>query len=113
MRRLAFLLIVITCLSGCDSLTGSSNIMYEITGNAASRVSVTYESDSGQSQVSSAAVPWSYSFKAKKGDFLYVSAQIVQGAGPITVRIFKGSEIFKSGTASGFAAIATATGTLD
>lgn len=94
---------------GCNTLTGASDIEYSITGTA-QRVSVTYESGGGTSQVSSASVPWSYSFKAEKDGFLYVSAQILSNTGSVTVAIRKNGKEFKSGTASGFAAIATASG---
>lgn len=96
--------------SACNAITGASDIEYTVTGTAGTRVSLTYESGSGTSQVSSATVPWSYSFKAEKDGFLYVSAQILSSTGSITATIRKNGKDFKTGTASGFAAIATASG---
>lgn len=112
-RHIAALLLVVL-LAGCDALTGQSNIEYRVSGSAA-RVSLTYESEGGgTSQVDSAAVPWSYSFKAKKGDFLYVSAQIVStSGGTVTVAIYKGGTQIESSSSSGFASIATASTMLD
>jgi hypothetical protein len=95
---------------GCDSISGASDIRYSVTGPNTTRVSLTYESGSGTSQNSSAAVPWSYSFKAEKDEFLYVSAQIVQGTGPITVTIYDEENVVSTQVATGFAAIATASG---
>lgn len=115
-RRLVFVLVVLVAFAGtgCNAITGASDIEYSITGVNVQRVSITYESGSGgTSQVSSATLPWSYSFKADKDAFLYVSAQIVQGTGSITVTIRKNGDSFRTGTASGFAAIATASGTND
>lgn len=105
-------LAVLACLPiACDSITGASDIRYSVTGNTATRVSLTYESGNGTSQVSSAALPWSYSFKADKDEFLYVSAQIVQGSGPVVVTIYDDEKSIGSQTATGFASIATASGT--
>jgi hypothetical protein len=110
-RRSAVLLLCLLAFAGCDSLLGNSNIQYDVTGSGVTKVSLTYEnSDGGTSQISSATLPWSYSFKAKKDDFLYVSAQITEGTGTITVTIRKNDKTYKTSNASGFAAIATASG---
>ena len=99
--------------SGCQGLTGpSGEAEYRVTGTA-SRVDVTYENaDGGMSQVSNVTVPWSYRWSsAESGDFLYVSAQIVNASGgSVTVTIRKDGDTFKSSTSSGFASIATASG---
>lgn len=111
--RLLLLAMSLLCLSACDTITGQSNITYEVTGTA-TRVSLTYEVEGGgTSQIASAAVPWTHSFKAKRDDFLYVSAQIIEGDGSITVTIRKGTSSWKSASSSGFASIATASGLLD
>lgn len=114
-RVLSVATVLLSCLawSACDSITGASNIDYEITGINVARVSITYDSGSGTSQVASAALPWSYAFKADKDGFLYVSAQIIEGTGTITVRIRNDGDLVQSATATGFAAIATASGTND
>lgn len=110
MIRRLFVLVALPLFMGCDSITGASDIRYSVQGIAGTRVSLTYESGSGTSQNSSAAVPWSYSFKADKDEFLYVSAQIVQGTGPVTVTIFDDEKSIGSQVATGFAAIATVSG---
>lgn len=110
LTRLAILLLVIVALPSCDAVTGASDIEYTITGLGVQRVAITYEGESGSSQISSATIPWSHAFKAKRDGFLYVSAQISQGTGSITVTIRKNGETIHTGTASGFAAIATASG---
>ena len=60
-------------------------------------------------------MPWAYSRKADDGDFLSVSAQIIEGGDidTVSVQIYKGGDIFKTATSSGFGSIATAAGTLD
>lgn len=117
-RLLIRLALLLTCLvsASCDTLTGTSNIEYRVTGVNVQRVSLTYESEGGgTAQVSSATVPWSYAFKAKRNDFLYISAQIVQGTGSVTVGIYKSGDLYKdkSTTSSGFASIASASGSLE
>lgn len=103
--------VTLLALSGCDSLLGRSNVMYEVTGSNVSKVSLTYESEGGgTAQIASASVPWTSSFKADKDDFLYVSAQIIEGTGSITVTIYKNEKILETASASGFASIATASG---
>lgn len=114
MKRFALLLVLSALLwSGCDSLSGASNIEYAVTGTA-TKVSLTYGlSGGGTEQIASTTVPWSYPFRGKKGDFLYLSAQIVEGTGTVVVTIKKNGETFKTATSSGFASVATASGTLD
>lgn len=110
MRTILITLFVAAISSGCDAITGASNIEYRVNGTA-QRVSLTYESEGGgTAQISSVAPPWSYSFRAEKDDFLYISAQIVQGTGSVTVAIYKGGDQIESTTSSGFASIATASG---
>lgn len=108
--RLALLLLLLAA-TGCDSITGASNIEYTATGTA-QRVSLTYDSGSGSTnQIASAPLPWSFSFKADRDAFLYVSAQIIQGTGTVQVIIRKNGTVIESATAVGFASIATASGT--
>jgi hypothetical protein len=46
-------------LAGCNTLTGSSNIEYGVSGGAA-RASITYQNSSGgTSQTSDSILPWS------------------------------------------------------
>jgi len=111
--RLGFVVAFLALFAGCDAITGHSDMEYRITGSA-SRVSITYENGSGGTdQISNRALPWSYAFDGERGDFVYVSAQIVEGNGSITVSIYKGGDLFESAFASGFAAIATSSGTLE
>lgn len=114
MKLAALSVFCVLLFTGCDSLRGISDIEYTATGVNVSRVSLTYEaSGGGTEQIASRALPWSYAFKGKKDDFLYVSAQIIEGEGTVTVTIKKSGQIFKSATSTGFASIATASGLLD
>lgn len=91
--------------------TTTSNIEYRVTGSSVNRVSLTYQASTGSTQqISSQALPWSFTRTASSGDFLYVSAQIIDGTGSVTVTIFRNGSQFQTATSSGFAAIATASG---
>ena len=87
-------------------------ITYDMAGNSNS-YNITYENSSGgTSQVTGVTNFWEESFVAKPGAFLYLSAQNLNAFGSVTVRIWKGNEIFKSSTSDGAYVIATASGTL-
>lgn len=116
LRRRTLLVLTAAVLGsgfGCSNLLGpSGKAEYSITGTA-TRVNVTYSSGGGgSSQVSNMTLPWTYPLSdLKKDDFLYVSAQIANtSGGSITVSITKDGKPFQTGYASGFAAIATASG---
>ncbi len=116
--RCAIAILVVPFMLGCNAITGiftgPSDIEYRASGTAA-RVSLTYETEDGTEQIGSSALPWAYSRNADDGDFLSVSAQIVEGGDldTVTVQIYKGGDIFKTATSSGLGSIATASGNLD
>jgi tetratricopeptide (TPR) repeat protein len=87
-------------------------IEYRVTGST-SMVDVTYTNkDGGTSQANGVSIPWSYSFKASSGKFVYISAQNKSESGGITVTIYKDGSVFKSSKSSGAYCIAEASGTL-
>lgn len=116
MRRIVLVAIALAQLA-CGSNSAPTNpslgqIRYDISGTA-TNVDITYENENGStSQIGAAPLPWSYAWSgAKHGDFLYISAQIVNvSGGAITVTITKDGTLFKSASASGFPSIATASG---
>ena len=91
--RFAIVLLVVPFMFGCDAIkdvfTGPSNIEYRASGTA-TRVSLTYETEDGTEQIGSSALPWAYSRTAEDGDFLSVSAEIIEGSDidTVTVHIF-------------------------
>lgn len=114
MKRAALVLLCLFLLPACDAVRGISDVEYTVTGVSVQKVSLTYENaDGGTSQIASASVPWSLAFKGKRDSFVYISAQIIEGTGSVTVTIKKSGSVFKTSTSSGFASIATASGTLD
>ncbi len=101
-----------TCGDGSESPTSPTTylVKYEVTGSADS-VSLTYQNDSGgTSQTSNSYLPWTYTFLAQKGDFVYISAQNNGEYGSVTVRIYLDSTQVKTSTSSGAYVIATASG---
>jgi hypothetical protein len=110
--RIALALALSPLLAGCNllqSLTGpgDADIEYRVSGTAV-RVSLKYETKDGTSENSSATLPWTLTRQAKDDDLLYVSAQIVEGAGTVTAEIYKGGKLLNSSTGTGAGAIATA-----
>ena len=116
--RCALVVLIVPFMVGCNAITdlftGPSNVEYRATGTAA-RVSLTYETEDGSEQISSSALPWTYSRKADDGDFLSLSAQIIEGddLDTVTVQIYKGGNVFKTATSVGFPSVATASGNLN
>lgn len=111
MRTLLSIVTLTILAAGCDSITGASNIEYRVSGNAG-RASITYQSsDGGTSQTTNSTLPWSYSWKAAKDDFLYVSAQNSNATGCVTAEIYRKSELLDVATSCGAFVIATASGT--
>lgn len=88
------------------------DVKYEVTGSAIT-VSTTIENeDGGTSQFADVAVPWTYQFEGRQGDFVYVSAQNQGDTGSVTVTIYYDGDVFKTSTSSGAYVIATAYGSL-
>lgn len=88
------------------------SVEYRITGSAR-HCSSTYENSTGGVNQHGVNIPFSYSWNgARSGDFLYMSCQIDQASdtGSITVAIYKNGTLYRSGFASGFPNIATASG---
>lgn len=108
------ILIASVCVtSSCGVTAPSGDVEYSVTGTA-TRVDLTYEnSTGGVSQIANAVVPWTYRWStAKSGDFLYVSAQIVNpSGGSITATVRKDGRVVQTSTSTGFASIASASGT--
>jgi hypothetical protein len=87
-------------------------VEYRITGTAR-RCDATYENSSHGTNQATVDVPFSYTWNsARTGDFLYMSCQISTAGdrGDITVAIYKNGVLYRSGSASGFPNIASASG---
>jgi len=87
------------------------SIEYRVTGTA-KYADVCYENeDEGTSMQDDVKVGvWKYKFKAKRGQFLYISAQNCGKSGSITVSIYVDGSLYKKSTSSGAYVIATASG---
>ena len=107
--RITITLLAFTLLAaGCNSITGASDITYEVTG--VGRASITYAIGGSTNQLD-AALPWSLSFSADRDEFLYVSAQKDGSSACVFARILKKGDLLESGTGCGAFAIATASAT--
>lgn len=86
-------------------------VRYAISGENVSVVSITLENDAGGSDQGDYKVPFCRKYRDfQTGDFLYISAQISTGSGNIKCQIYDGSTLIAEGNASGFASIATCSG---
>jgi hypothetical protein len=122
MRRMQLVLgmgVIVSALlsEGCSArsiLTGNSTITYKITGSA-KHMSITYQSSAGGTSQTGSSVPFTYEYgSAKKGDFVYISAQIDTSpdSGSISATILKNGSTLFTGSASSFPNIATASGSV-
>ena len=88
--RCVLAVVIVPSMLGCSTITdlfaGPSNVEYRASGTAA-RVSLAYATEDGTEQVSSSTLSWAYSRKADDGDFLSVSAQILEGGDQDTVTV--------------------------
>ncbi len=89
---------------------GEYRVKYVVEGTA-DEVDVTYASvGGGTAQESNVSVPWEYTFKTERGEFLYISAQNCGKSGTVTVKIYVDEHLYKETTSSGAYVIATASG---
>jgi hypothetical protein len=91
-------------------------VRYVISGTGVDGVSLTWQNDSNGTNQGDYKVPACVTYKNfNSSDFVYISAQIIlptYGAGSITCKIYQGTSIIASASASGFAAIASCSGSL-
>jgi len=115
----AFTSYVLTATNGNGSVQKSlgvsvnyPDVEYSVTTSAAPRVSlITYAGSGGSTlQTSNASTPWSYTFSASSGAFLYVSAQNDNFNTCVTVSITIRGSLLKTGTSCGAFTIATVSG---
>jgi uncharacterized protein YceK len=108
MALLALAMVVSLCGVGCGSITTTTyQVEYKVTGTAGT-VSLTYTNkDGGTSQESNVSLPWTHSFTAKSGSFVYVSAQNMGASGTVTTTIYRDGKEFKTSTSTGGYVIAT------
>lgn len=108
----AVLILALAC-SGCESITGASDIVYEVSialGSGSASL-ITYSEGDATLQRSNVTLPWSYAYRASRGDHLYVSAQNANSSGCIRVAIRRRGELFDSAQSCGAFVIATVSGT--
>ena len=112
MKKIIIFLLILFLLISCESLTEpkEKDIKYEITGTA-EKVDITIEnSEGGTSQYSDKGLPWTYTFSAPKGTWVYCSAQNCGRSGSVQVTIYINGKYFKSSYSQGAYVIATASG---
>jgi Mycobacterium membrane protein len=87
-------------------------VRYEVAGSTTS-VDVTYNnSNDDVAQANGVPVPWTYTFTATSGFFLYVSAQKDGSTGAVTCSIYVNNVLREANTSTGPYSICTASGSL-
>lgn len=112
MRHLLLFLSVILLAGGCNPFSPPKyNVEYEVRGTASSVLITYYENarDSTSRQESSGPLPWSYSFTARQGAWVYVSAENGGETGTVTVAIiYKGNLILETSACDSAYCVVTA-----
>ena len=86
-------------------------VRYVIAGEGVSGVSLTWKNDSGGTDQGDYNVPFCKTYSGfEDSDFLYISAQIIQGGGHISCYVYDGVSVIAEANANGFASIATCSG---
>jgi hypothetical protein len=112
----AVILAAVIGLTGCE-LLGSKEIIYEVSGTAAS-VDIRYEDENGDLvEVYGASPYWRHSFTVNRvaaAILVYVSAEITAlGGGDVTVSISEDIFLVDSASASGYGDLAEAWGIIE
>ena len=112
MKRAAMLIFALASLAGCDILNPSKDVILSVTGNGTA--DLTMAVGDFESQRSDVTLPFQTgALSAKKGDFLYISAQKNGSSGCVTVEIQVNGKFFGGNTSCGAFVIATASGSID
>ena len=98
MKRIFIPLAVFFLCFGCGSSTaphGSSHdVEYLVTGTDTTLASINYQDAHGDSVLDQRVrLPWSYSFTARKGALVYVSAKNLEETGRVTTEIYIDGEL--------------------
>lgn len=109
-------LLVVACalslLSCTNTVPSPRGVKYSV-GGTASRASMTYSGSGGSTlQAGDSSLPWSYSFGARKDDFVYLSAQNAGSTGCVRVTIAVDGDELETGQSCGAFVIATVSATL-
>lgn len=97
--------------TGESAAPTSHAVTYAVAGTTSS-ASMTYQTPDGSAQEAGVSVPWSHSFTATEGQFLYISAQNQNDYGTVAVSIkVDGTEV-KHSVSSGAYVIADTSDTL-
>src|SRR5215813_8286631 len=88
--------LTLLCCSGSTFDSTPHTVTYRVEGTGTTSASVTYSNQGGDTaQKNVVRLPWSESFEARTGAFLYISAQNKQDYGSITAIIVIDGRISK------------------
>lgn len=83
---------------GCDT-TETYKLKYEVTGTV-QKANITYVNENGgTSDANNVSLPWTYSFRAKEGTYVWVHAS-KDDSGSITAKIYKDGKVLESSSST-------------
>jgi hypothetical protein len=108
-KPIVFLLIIVVLLIPLACISGSEThkITYAVGGLG--RADLTYENASGGTEQRTVTIPWSMTFSAPSGQFVYLSAQL-DGSGSLYCEIVSDGTIVQQANSSGEYVIASCSG---
>lgn len=106
MKTSLLIALLLVLSTACATRQKLHRVTYEVGGTAKS-ISLTYTNESGGTEQREVDLPWSKTFSARDGDFLYISAQDQGGSGDVMAYIIVNGNTKKSAHSSGPYTIAT------
>jgi hypothetical protein len=88
------------------------SVVYNVYGIGTNRASLTIENETGGTEQKDVTLPWSETFTAEYGQFVYLSAQNDKDSGTIKCEILVNNQTLQSSTSDGAYAIASCSGSV-
>lgn len=112
MKKIYALIAISLILVGCDLFSKRVEVEYFVTCTAIPNFVHTEIYNGGDTTFFDQPTPWSYTFTARSGDYVWISAMNAQDHGSVTVVIYVDDEVFDGSTCTGSYCSAWAYGTI-
>ncbi|KQC13493.1 MAG: hypothetical protein APR63_00505 [Desulfuromonas sp. SDB] len=104
---------MILLISSCSWWDFSRTVKYQVTGSVSTATIKLVPQEGAIYEIYNESLPFSATYDLERGDYVYISAKIVDDSGSITVTIYNQGKIYKTATIDGVNAIATVNGYLE
>ncbi|MBN2175080.1 MAG: hypothetical protein JW731_13180 [Bacteroidales bacterium] len=99
MKKLIFVAFVLLVIFACDEENSPVKVQYRVS-DAYAETHISYQNESGSLEsetinFQSAEDTWNYSFEAKHGDIVYISAQYADTASSVNISILLDGKVYK------------------